>query len=143
MQSKDQETKESKSVASQAAPVRLRKPTYKKLQRFVAKANAKKDGKRITADQVINLSLDMLTDEHIDKLQQQSLSAQDWFERGYRAYCKENNKISRDEYFRKVLAGEINVEMRIGESSDSGSFDMSSVTGHFADDRQEINSDTF
>ena len=57
--------------------VRIGDETEKKLEKILAAANKKKLGRKIKVDQVVGLALELLTEDHIKKLQNQSLSNED------------------------------------------------------------------
>ena len=57
--------------------IRISLENQKKAERFLALANKKKIGRAIKIDQVLGIALDLLTEEHAKKLQDQSLSNED------------------------------------------------------------------
>lgn len=57
--------------------VRVSVECQKKVEKILALANKKKIGRTVKIDQAISIALDLLTDEHIKKLQEQSLTNED------------------------------------------------------------------
>jgi hypothetical protein len=51
--------------------------------------------------------LSLITPQHLEQLQETSLTNSDRLERDFRAYATKNGTISRDEYLGKILNGEI------------------------------------
>ena len=61
------------------------------------------NGKRIKADHIILKALSLLKQEHINDLQEESLSNKDKLERSYKNYCKKFGTISKDEFIGKFM----------------------------------------
>lgn len=57
--------------------IRISLENQKKAEKFLALANKKKIGRTIKFDQVLGIALDLLTEEHVKRLQDQSLSNED------------------------------------------------------------------
>jgi len=89
------------------SPVRISPATRSILDQLLERANQKELGKRIKSEEIVALSLSLVNDQHIARLQEQSLSNADRLELQFRKYAKENGAISRDEFIGKLLVGEI------------------------------------
>jgi hypothetical protein len=61
-------------MAQKPKSIRITLENQKKVERILATANKKKLGRKIKFDQLLSLAVDLLTEEHIKKLQDQSLS---------------------------------------------------------------------
>ena len=57
--------------------VRINLENQKKVEKILVTANKKKLGRKIKLDHMLAIVLDLVTDEHIRKLQDQSLSNED------------------------------------------------------------------
>lgn len=57
--------------------IRISLENQKKAEKFLALANKKKIGRTIKFDQALGIALDLLTEEHAKRLQDQSLSNED------------------------------------------------------------------
>lgn len=66
--------------------IRIRRETRKRLLTELAKANKKDFGKKVRMDEYIALALSLIKPEHIESLQESSLTHADRFERDYRTY---------------------------------------------------------
>ena len=87
--------------------IRVRKETRKRVLADLARANKKDFGKKVRVDELIALAVSLVTPEHIQQLQEGSLSNADRLERDYRAYVAEHGHVSKDVYLGKRLSGEI------------------------------------
>jgi len=87
--------------------VRVGVETARKLAKIQQTVNKKLFGKKIHPDSILSLALDQLNADHIQKLQQDSLSNADRLELSYREYLKSQPGISKDEYIGKLMSGEI------------------------------------
>ena len=106
-------TAEKKSKASKPAPytsVHMRKETKKRISADLARVNKKDFGRTIRADEYLTLAVSLITPEHLQQLQETSLSNSDRLERDYRAYIAKNGQISKDEYLGKRLSGELGIQ---------------------------------
>lgn len=57
--------------------IRVSVECQKKAEKILALANKKKIGRTVKFDQALSIALDLLTDEHIKRLQEQSLTNED------------------------------------------------------------------
>ena len=86
--------------------VRISLENQKKAEKILTLANKKKLGRKIKLDHVLAIALDLLTDEHIRKLQDQSLSNEDRKEQLRQRYIEARGPISRDEFTGFMLTKE-------------------------------------
>lgn len=87
--------------------VRVKIDTKRRILTEIAKINRKPHGKRVHPDDLIRRALDLIRPEHIRELEEASLSHKDRFALAFQAYVKANGPIPEDEYFGKVMNGEI------------------------------------
>ena len=100
--------KKSKSAKPSAhAALRVRKETRKRVLADLARINKKDFGKKVHADEYLSLAVSLVQPEHIQKLQEGSLSNADRLERDYREYVAANGHVSKDVYLGKRLSGDI------------------------------------
>ncbi len=90
-------TKKSKAHAKSKS-VRISTGTFEKADQWVNLANEKKAGSKIKIDQVLNLALDLLTEDHINKLKADSLKNSDRQEIMRQKYIKQFGHISKEDY---------------------------------------------
>ena len=86
--------------------VRISLENQKKAEKILAFANKKKIGRKIKIDHVLAIALDLVTDEHIRKMQDQSLSNEDRKEQLRQKYIEAHGPISRDEFTGFMLTRE-------------------------------------
>lgn len=92
---------------SNSAALRVKKETRKRVLAEIQKANKKEYGKRIRVDQIVALAMSLIRPEHIQRLQENSLSHADRLDRDYRAYVAKHGPISKDDYLGKRLTGDV------------------------------------
>lgn len=66
--------------------------------KHLKKANSKNFGKRIKVDELLQIGLSLITEDHIKSLQENSLSFEDRKENLRQVYIKEHGNISKDEF---------------------------------------------
>lgn len=86
--------------------VRISLENQKKAEKVLVAANKKKLGRKVKLDHVLAIALELLTDEHIRKLQDQSLSNEDRKEQLRQRYIIARGPISRDEFTGFMLTKE-------------------------------------
>ena len=86
--------------------IRITSEVQKKVERLLLSANKKKAGRKIKVDQLLSLALELVTDEHIKKLQDQSLSNEDRKEQLRQRYIEMRGPITRDEFTGFMLTKE-------------------------------------
>lgn len=67
------------------------------------KVNKKTYGKKVKPDDLIQKSISLLSDDHLEEIKQSTMSNSDRLEIAYQEYCKGNGQISKDEYFGLLL----------------------------------------
>ncbi len=80
------------------ASIRIGRDTQKKLERLLLAANRKSEGRKVRVDQLLDLAADIIADEHIKTLQEQSLTNEDRKEQMRQFYTETRGPISRLEY---------------------------------------------
>ena len=93
-------------ISAKNKSVRISMENQKKAERILANANKKKLGRKIKLDHLLAIVLDLVTDEHIRKLQDQSLSNKDRKEQLRQRYIIARGPISRDEFTGFMLTKE-------------------------------------
>lgn len=93
-------------VSSKNKSVRISMENQRKAEKILILANKKKLGRKIKLDHVLVIALDLLTNEHIRKLQDQSLSNEDRKEQLRQRYIEARGPISRDEFTGFMLTKE-------------------------------------
>ena len=102
-------TESKKPVASKkvtASNLRVKAETRKRILNELAKVNKKSFGRTVRPDHLLNLLLNLLKPEHIQKLQDESLSNADRLEIKFREHQKVHGVISKDEFLGRLLASE-------------------------------------
>jgi hypothetical protein len=85
--------------------LRVRRETKKMILSELANLNKKESGRPITPDQYVSLAVSLIRPEHLQQLQDQSLTARDRFRRRYQEYCQQHGKVSEDEFLETLLGG--------------------------------------
>jgi hypothetical protein len=106
METQQQEKKKAAPKRSTYASLRIRRETKRQIAVHLDAINKKDFGRRVRAEEYLALALSLITPQHLEALQEASLSNADRLERDYRAFIAEHGPISRDEYLGKRLAGE-------------------------------------
>lgn len=78
--------------------IRIGLDVQKKAKKILSIANTKKTGRKVKIDQVLNVALDLMKEEHIKKLQDQTLTNEDRKEILRQKYISINGPISKDEF---------------------------------------------
>lgn len=106
MNEQSQNSNQSESTKSKPKNdyLRVSREIRKKVISDLAALNRKSYGKQITLDQYVGLAISLITDEHREKLRDQSITNQDRIELLYRQHCESNGKISMDQFLGILLA---------------------------------------
>ena len=99
----------SKQVTGSSASLRVKRDTKRRVISELAKMNKKEFGRRIKADELVALALSLVESRHVAELQERSLSNSDRLDRHYQQYVKTNGPLSKDDFFGKLLSGEVTV----------------------------------
>ena len=124
MKEKSIKTK-SKSVAKSAS-VRVRQEAKERATLLLVVANKKKQGRKIKFEDLFELALRLVTDEHLKQLQDSSLTHEDRKEILRQKYIAARGTVSKDEFtgfmmtaafheFLKELESGTNVSPRVAE----------------------------
>ncbi|AZZ37321.1 hypothetical protein CIK05_11145 [Bdellovibrio sp. qaytius] len=81
--------------------------TGKTLKQLKDKINKKSFGRSIRDTEIISLSLGLISSEHIQKLQESTLSEKDRLHIAHEDYVKENGKITLDQFIGLLIRGQI------------------------------------
>lgn len=99
--------KQSKKIVT-ASSLRVKPETRKRFLSELAKVNKKSFGRKVRADQLLSLLMTFMRPEHIQKLQQESLSNADRLEMRYREHVKKFGPVSKDEFLGLLLTEKSN-----------------------------------
>ena len=75
----------------------------KKAEKLLGLANKKKIGRKIKLDHVLAIALDLVTEDHVRRMQDQSLSNEDQKEQLRQRYIEIRGPISRDDFIGFML----------------------------------------
>lgn len=89
--------------AAAASSLRVKPETRKRFLSELTKVNKKSYGRKVRADQLLSLLLTLLRPEHLQQLQQGSLSNADRLEMKYREHVKKFGPVSKDEFLGLLL----------------------------------------
>jgi hypothetical protein len=78
--------------------IRIDAIAKRKIEGLLKRANKKKLGRRVKANELILAALSLVNEEHLQGLRRKSLSNKDLFEIRYAEHCKKNKSTSRDEF---------------------------------------------
>lgn len=98
--------KSNAKVVTKNKSVRISLENQKKAEKILALANKKKLGRKIKIDHVLSIALELVSDEHIKKMQNQSLTNEDRKEQLRQLYIETRGPISRDEFTGFMLTKE-------------------------------------
>lgn len=104
MEQKNQKTTV-KKLNSQKS-IRIGNETEKKLAKLLGMANKKKFGRKIKCDQILGLALGLVAEEHLQTLQDASLTNEDRKEQLRQFYISEIGPISKDAFTGFMLSEE-------------------------------------
>ena len=110
METQSIEKKSKNSKTSAHAVIRVGKETSRRLAAELAKVNKKDFGKHVRLDELVALAISLVRPEHLQKLQEGSLSNRDRLERDYRAYVALHGAITQDAYLGKRMTGDISAQ---------------------------------
>ncbi|MFN8846583.1 MAG: hypothetical protein ACK5W9_07005 [Bdellovibrionales bacterium] len=85
-------------INQRAKSVRINSEIQKKAERILLLANKKKVGRRVKIDHLLSLAIDLVSEEDIKKLQNQSLTNEDRKEILRQKWVALNGPISKDEF---------------------------------------------
>lgn len=85
-------------------PIRIHKSTAKMLRSIIAKCNRKAHGRKVKADDIIAVSVELLTDVHLEQIKRSTYSSSDQLEIEFKNFCKNNGALSKDEFLRLIIS---------------------------------------
>lgn len=103
----DNKVSKVKNQTASTMPIRVKRETRKKILQELAKANKKDFGRKVRADDLIALALSFVRAEHIEQLQDATLSNADRLERRYKEFVAKHGNVSKDIFLGKLLAGNL------------------------------------
>ena len=86
--------------------VRVSLETLKKSEKILILANKKKYGRKIKFEALVNLALELLSENHIQKLQESSMTNEDRKEQLRQKYIEKHGPISKDDFTGFMLTKE-------------------------------------
>ena len=92
--------------------LRLSKDASEALQKLTERVNKKDFGKRVRADQLVRLGLSLIRAEHLQELQQLSMSNGDRLEALFRTYAEKKKSMTKDEFLGLLLQGKLQIDER-------------------------------
>jgi hypothetical protein len=97
----------STSTKLRSAPVRLHASTKEKIDSLLDRANNKSFGRKVKVNDIIDMSIDLISDRHLKSLQENSLSNGDRLEMLLKSVSDANPSMSKDELIGLLLQGEL------------------------------------
>ena len=95
---------------SKFAAVRVHKDTGKKFKLKLDEANKKDFGRKVRADQLMSLAVSLIKPEHLQALQEATLSYMDKRKMEHKAYSSQFGSISLDEFLSRRDAGTLEIQ---------------------------------
>ena len=74
------------------------------LRSIIAKCNRKAHGRKVKADDIIAVSVELLTDVHLEQIKRSTYSSSDQLEIEFKNFCKNNGALSKDEFLRLIIS---------------------------------------
>jgi hypothetical protein len=108
------EVMQKRGAVVSSAPVRIGHKTKAKLEQLLRQANKDRVGRKVKADDLIALSLGLITDVHIAEICDRTRSNKDRVELLFRKLSKERRGISREEFLGMLLDGTLNGNVGTG-----------------------------
>lgn len=99
--------------------IRISLENQKKAERFLVLANKKKIGRTVKIDQALSIALDLLTEEQVKRLQDQSLSNEDRKEILRQKWADLYGPISKDSFTGVMLTKEFSEFLKATESGEN------------------------
>lgn len=99
-------SKTNSKVAQKQKSIRINPENQKKAKDILASANKKKAGRTVKIDHLLSMALDLVADEHIKKLQDQSLTHEDRKELLRQKWAELHGPISKDDFTGVTLTKE-------------------------------------
>lgn len=103
------EVMQKRAAPVSSAPVRIGQKTKARLEQLLRQANKDRVGRKVKADDLIALSLGLITDAHIAEICDRTRSNKDRMELLYQKLSKERRGLTREEFFGMLLDGTLSV----------------------------------
>ena len=87
--------------------IRLTADTDQKMSQLLTRINDKESGRKIRANDLINLALDLVQTEHITQIQESSLTNYDRFDMIYKNYSSKDKTLTKDQLLGQILNGDL------------------------------------
>jgi len=91
------------------APIRVKQKTRDKMDDLLRRANKNKLGRKVKTDDLIFFSLELVTDEHLSRICDKTLTNKDRLEILFRKASKDRKGLTRDEFFGLLLDGKVGI----------------------------------
>jgi len=88
----------SKSTCNKWNTVRVSSETRKLIDKLTTSANKKSSGRKVKLDEIVQLGLGLIQQNHIESLKKNSLTNEDRKEQLRQIYIKKNGQISKDAF---------------------------------------------
>lgn len=117
-------TKSESKVLPTGRSRRISNENEKRIKKLLNLANNKKAGRKVKFDQLIQLALELVTEDHLKKLQDQTLKNEDRQELLRQKYISQRGPISKDEFIGFMMTAEYfeflksqNLKLNVAEAS--------------------------
>lgn len=97
----------SKNTKQKVSMKKLDANSAKILAALKEKANKKDFGKKVLEKDILSLAVRLVTDEHLKELQIQTYTEKDRLLIAHEEFCKQNGKITLDQFIGRLLKGEL------------------------------------
>ena len=113
-------TKSNAKTNQKLKSIRVSLENKKRSEQLRNLANKKRFGRKVKIDQVLSLALDLVTEDHLKMLQDQSLSHEDRKELLRQKYIEERGPISKDVFTGFTLTAEFQIFLNGQTSTQMG-----------------------
>ncbi len=103
---KSNEAKAQPKKQQKCASIRISRETQKKLDCILVLVNKKTIGRKIRPDQLLSLAIELVVEEHVKILQEQSMTNEDRMEVLRRRYSELHGPMSKDAFLGVMLSPE-------------------------------------
>lgn len=111
--------KSNSNLKSKASiPVRICSESKNKIDTILDRMNKERIGRKVKADDLISVSIDLLTDAHLEQISTKLLSNKERLEILFRQISKTKRGMNREEFLGLLLDGKLNLTASV---SDAGS----------------------
>jgi len=103
----DSKVKQSRVAPAATVAIRIRDKTKARLEQLLRQANKDRSGRKVKADDLICVGLELVTDQHVAEICDKMLSNKDRIEMLFKAFSKERRGTTREEFLGALLNGEL------------------------------------